>query len=44
LTNIYWDNKTETEEPEDAVNKEVVFDCSAFWAQKVTEMTVMNHL
>jgi len=39
LTNIYWDNKTETEEPEYVIKKEVVLDCSAFWVQKVTEVT-----
>jgi hypothetical protein len=39
LTNIYWDNKTETEEQEDVVKKEVVLDCSAFWVQKVTKVT-----
>jgi len=38
LTNIYWDNKTETGEPEDVKN-EVVLDCSAFWVQKVTKVT-----
>jgi hypothetical protein len=37
LTNIYWDKKTETEEPEDVVKKEVVLDCSTFWVQKVPE-------
>jgi hypothetical protein len=38
LTNIYWNNKTATEEPEDVVKKEVVLDCSAFWVQKVTKV------
>lgn len=39
LTNIYRINITETEETEDIIKKGVVFDCYAFWEQKVTEVT-----